>query len=189
MISFVLGNGVSRLDFDISVLKQAGTVYGCNAIYRDIDVHHLTVIDFHMLHEIVEAEYHFNHCVWTSPKFGYLCIPNILYFPIDYGYAAGPSALQLAVSHKNTELYLIGFDFVGLNGKVNNIYSDTKNYASSLSQAVHYGRWVKQIKAIAQQNPDCNFFRVDNSGFEPENFSTLSNFKTITKKRFERLIF
>ena len=33
--AFVLGNGESRKIFPIEKLKGAGTIYGCNAIYRD----------------------------------------------------------------------------------------------------------------------------------------------------------
>ena len=34
-IAFVLGNGASRKDVDLSALKNHGKVYGCNALYRD----------------------------------------------------------------------------------------------------------------------------------------------------------
>jgi len=33
--AFVLGNGVSRLQVDLAVLKTCGKIYGCNAIYRE----------------------------------------------------------------------------------------------------------------------------------------------------------
>ena len=33
--AFVLGNGVSRQGIDLDLLKSLGTVYGCNAIYRE----------------------------------------------------------------------------------------------------------------------------------------------------------
>ena len=32
---FVLGNGESRKDIDIDLLKAKGKVYGCNAIFRE----------------------------------------------------------------------------------------------------------------------------------------------------------
>jgi len=51
---FLIGNGTSRKDFDLTPLKQYGKVYGCNAIYRDeldkIDV--LTAVDHGISHEI-----------------------------------------------------------------------------------------------------------------------------------------
>ena len=33
--AFIVGNGESRNIFPITELKDKGTVYGCNAIYRD----------------------------------------------------------------------------------------------------------------------------------------------------------
>lgn len=33
--AFIIGNGESRLQFNIDNLKGKGTIYGCNAIYRD----------------------------------------------------------------------------------------------------------------------------------------------------------
>ena len=51
---FLIGNGLSRKDFDLTPLKKYGKVYGCNAIWRDeldkIDV--LTAVDNGVIHEI-----------------------------------------------------------------------------------------------------------------------------------------
>jgi len=56
---FCIGNGESRKDFDLNVLKGKGKVYGCNAIYRDypelIDV--LTAVDNGIIHEIYHSGY------------------------------------------------------------------------------------------------------------------------------------
>ena len=54
---FLIGNGTSRKDFDLTPLKKYGKVYGCNAIWRDeldkIDV--LTAVDNGVIHEIYHA--------------------------------------------------------------------------------------------------------------------------------------
>jgi hypothetical protein len=56
--AFIIGNGESRLIFDLKTLKGKGTVYGCNAIYRD----HADVCDFimsvnqEMYEEVMEAK-------------------------------------------------------------------------------------------------------------------------------------
>ena len=36
--AFIIGNGKSRIGFDLLLLKHNGTVFGCNALYRDFDV-------------------------------------------------------------------------------------------------------------------------------------------------------
>ena len=33
--SFIIGNGESRKDFDLTKLKEYGKIYACNAYYRD----------------------------------------------------------------------------------------------------------------------------------------------------------
>ena len=33
--AFIIGNGTSRKGFDLTRLKPYGTVFGCNALYRD----------------------------------------------------------------------------------------------------------------------------------------------------------
>ena len=75
---FCIGNGESRLKFDISTLKKYGKLYGCNAIYRDhldlIDV--FTCVDNGISHELYHAGVaqkkpcYFRH--WTKlPEFHY----------------------------------------------------------------------------------------------------------------------
>ena len=42
---FVLGNGESRKDIDVELLKTKGKVYGCNAIYREHKIDGLIAVD------------------------------------------------------------------------------------------------------------------------------------------------
>ncbi len=42
---FLIGNGESRKDFDLNLLKEKGLIVGCNAIYRDIKPDILTCMD------------------------------------------------------------------------------------------------------------------------------------------------
>ena len=55
--AFCFGNGKSRLDFDMSVIKDRGTTFGCNAIYRDMKVDHLLTVDNEITHEIYRSGY------------------------------------------------------------------------------------------------------------------------------------
>ena len=57
--AFIIGNGQSRLAFDLNNLRGKGTIYGCNALYRDfngIDV--LVATDDKMREEIELTELH-----------------------------------------------------------------------------------------------------------------------------------
>ena len=55
--AFCFGNGKSRLDFDMDVIKNKGTTFGCNAIYRDMKVDHLITVDNEITHEIYRSGY------------------------------------------------------------------------------------------------------------------------------------
>ena len=52
---FCIGNGESRQGFDLEKLRQHGTIYGCNAIYRDFMPDVLTAVDHGIMHEIYHA--------------------------------------------------------------------------------------------------------------------------------------
>ena len=56
-IAFVLGNGESRKGIDIDDLKEKGTVYACNAVYRTHQPHWLVAVDPKMMLEIAESDY------------------------------------------------------------------------------------------------------------------------------------
>jgi len=64
---FVLGNGESRKSVDLNVLKTKGTVYGCNALYRDFTPDALICVDGGMMHEVYESGYALkNKCYFRS---------------------------------------------------------------------------------------------------------------------------
>ena len=68
--AFIVGNGESRKIFgDLQRLKKAGTVYGCNAIYRDNPTlcDKIFAVDKRMFDELVEAK---NNDLFTSELVG-----------------------------------------------------------------------------------------------------------------------
>jgi hypothetical protein len=54
---FVLGNGESRKDIDVELLKTKGKVWGCNALYREHKVDGLIAVDPMLQHEIYRSGY------------------------------------------------------------------------------------------------------------------------------------
>jgi len=54
---FVLGNGESRKDIDVELLKSKGKVWGCNALFREHTVDGLIAVDPMMTHEIYRSGY------------------------------------------------------------------------------------------------------------------------------------
>ena len=56
-IAFVLGNGESRKGIEINDLKDKGTVFACNGVYRTHQPHYLVAVDPKMILEIAETDY------------------------------------------------------------------------------------------------------------------------------------
>ena len=49
---FLIGNGESRKDFNLDLLKPHGKIYGCNALYREFEPDYLIAVDPKMIVEI-----------------------------------------------------------------------------------------------------------------------------------------
>lgn len=54
---FVIGNGKSRQNVNLNILKERGKILGCNALFRDFTPDILFNQDSHTFHEIVSNEY------------------------------------------------------------------------------------------------------------------------------------
>ena len=55
--AFVIGNGLSRVGFDLNTLRGKGTIYGCNALYRDFMPDVLIATDDKIREEIELSEF------------------------------------------------------------------------------------------------------------------------------------
>lgn len=178
---FVLGNGTSRKGLDLNSLKTAGPVYGCNALYRDFSPDILFSVDPPMIKEIVESGYHLKNTVFVRKSTD----PNLNIIEKNSGWSSGPIAISYAATQGYKNIYLIGFDFSGLNGKQNNVYSSTKNYINSDTKETFYGNWVNQIISICNEHKDQSFIRV---GFEnqycPSQFNDVKNFSFCSVEQF-----
>jgi len=158
-IAFVLGNGTSRQAISLDSLKENGIVYGCNALYREFTPHHLVAVNPEMIFEINKAKY-----------------KGATYFENPHGWSSGPTALWLASNIGHTTIYILGFDFTGLNGKINNIYAGTPNYLDTDSEEVYYGNWLKHTAEVIEEFPQIDYIRIKNNNYNPEKLSILSNY-------------
>jgi len=181
--AFVIGNGISRLKYNLHELKTYGKVYGCNALYRDFTPDVLVATDAPIASEIENSNYPQHNEFWTrSPT------PNKFAkkIGINFGYSSGPIAVSLAARNEHRPIYLIGFDFIGYMGKINNVYAGTSNYKSVDSKETYWGNWVTQNYVIMQdQFPQSKFIRcVDPGGFSPREFTLLPNYSEISYEEF-----
>ena len=182
-IAIIIGNGTSRKELELNKLVGHGTIYGCNALYRDFDGYdHLVAIDDGMIEEIKD-----------NPK---AIIP-----PVDERFEsseynpfarrrsnAGMNAMYEAIKAEHDVLYCIGFDFF-IDGEmsVDNIYKDTQNYGpeTHANQADNYYR-VKYLEWFGNRFPSVQFVfvipdGVSHKSMENENFIAMDTSTFINK--------
>jgi len=186
--ALVLGNGKSRIGFPI---PKGVSTYGCNAIYRDMNVDNLVSVDVAMQHEIYRSEYCKDN-VCFFPQWDILSYEqaqeiksqhqgeidewgnesencsisgkgNTLYvswlyddsvITIDQSYmSAGTTALQLAIKHGFTQIYLTGFDIENSD----NIYLGSLNYENSSPNL----DWYQEHMKTYVENEKVSFYPVD----------------------------
>lgn len=158
-VAFVVGNGVSRQQVNLSELQSHGKIYGCNALYRDFTPDVLVSTDTPISETIQNSGYAVKNCMYTRkpiPSLGAHHIPQPY-----FGYSSGPIALALAADAAHLVIYIIGFD-MGPNsvGRFNNVYADTEFYKKSSSTPTYTGNWARQMVNVMKQHRQKNFIRV-----------------------------
>jgi len=176
--SFVFGNGRTRLNIDFDEVKPYGLIYACNAVYRDYRPDYLVAVDTKMILEINESGYQKNNSVWTNYNIQYKNFEKFNYFEPNLGWSSGPTALNLATSHGPDEVYIFGFDYAGLKGKLNNVYANSFNYKNSTDSATYNGNWLKQTETVIKTNPNVCYYRVNVENFYETSWK-YSNYKSI----------
>jgi hypothetical protein len=195
---FVLGNGRSRLQFDLRLLRQAGRVYGCNALYRDFAPDVLVAIDRRMIDEIAASGYARDHCCYFADDARGLPIPpDCLVGEPGLSRYAGPTAVRLAARlEKPKRIYLIGFDIVDI--EWNNVYAGTPgygNYGRTASQIRAAGKYVChnpptlfQLRDIFLEFPQIQFFKLmKSSRFHYVEWNGVPNLAYLTRDRLGKL--
>lgn len=187
----MLGNGTSRKDINLENLKDRGTIYGCNALYREFNPDYLIAVDTKMILEINKAGYQHKRPVWTNPNKAYNKFNGFNFFNPSKGWSSGPTALYMASDQGADEIYILGFDYKGLgkqNEKVNNIYADTFNYKKSTDRATYYGNWLKQTVTVCKKFSQKRYIRVvDKETFVPKELSKLQNLTHISTEEFKKI--
>ncbi len=125
----VIGNGTSRLDFDLRELKKKHLkktiqTYGCNGLYKSFEPDFLVVTNSQTAGEVVSTGYCKNHVVYSSsPEI--LRKPGAFHLiPQDPGWNSGSLAAYLACFDGHPIVYLLGFDGNDTPGSINNVYDN-----------------------------------------------------------------
>lgn len=187
-IAFVLGNGTSRQSINLDQLQTHGTIYGCNALYREFDPDYLIAVDTKMILEINKAGYQHSNEVWTNRNKAFDKMNGFNFFTTSKGWSSGPTALHLASEHNNNDIYILGFDYTGIDNKVNNIYADTWNYKKSHEKATYHGNWLRQTLITCQKFDKKRYIRVlGDDAFIPKEFQKLDNISHISIEEFKKI--
>ena len=191
-IAIVLGNGESRRGIDIDDLKEKGTVFACNGVYRTHRPHYLIAVDPKMINEIAETDYMIHNKVWSNYNAHYgknqKILDHVNWFKPSLGWSSGPTALRMALDHGNTEVYMLGFDYQGHSVKdqgnrfkFNNIFKDSRNYKRSKDDATFYGNWMNQTKRCLSDFKQVKFYRViPKDWFQPKDLDWNENLTHVT---------
>ena len=190
-IAFVLGNGTSRKEINYHNFKKYGTVYGCNALFREYAPDHLVCVDTKMITEISTTQYQTKNNVWSNRNKLTERTPGIKIMEPNKGWSSGPTALLLASQHGHKVIYILGFDYVGLGEKqelVNNVYAGTKNYKGVNDRATYYGNWQRQTMMCINQFPKTKYYRIIKSmnDYIPDHLKDLTNLSHITVDDFAK---
>lgn len=190
----VLGNGPSRLKFNLTHLKNfsgllgANTVqtYGCNGLYRDFTPDFL-VASGHpdIIKEIANSKYVDDNIVYTN-AIHLLEYPNKFYLiPHDPYADAGTTALYLAAFDGHKKIYMLGFDGQDTPGFNYNIYADTNGYDPKNS-LVESQKWEVNQKTVFNVYTDVEFIRVTEFNTEriPESWKYCTNFRQVSHQDF-----
>ena len=63
---FIIGNGESRIGFDLEKLKDYGKIYGCNNLYKDFTPDVLIAVDERIMHPCYWSGYPIDNVCWLG---------------------------------------------------------------------------------------------------------------------------
>ena len=142
---FIIGNGESRKDFDLTQLRKHGKIYACNAFYRDNPLPDVLVaVDSIMTHEIYHKGIaHKIPCYfreWTK-------CPNFMYQTMKAGFLStqGKSKEDKFITNGDSALP-IGDEFVmnshTIKGEATILREDGTKYKKMIDNTHIYNSWI-----------------------------------------------
>jgi len=190
----VIGNGPSRLNFNLNQLKTysgllgASTLqtYGCNALYRDFTPDFLIAIGTsRIINEIATSDYITKNIVYSNAM-NMLEYPRKFYLiPHDPYTDAGTTALYMAAFDGHKTIYMLGHDGQDTPGYNYNVYAGTDGYDKSNTTVLEQ-KWVQDKATIFNTYDDVDFVRVTHRGTDtiPEVWKYCANFRQISHREF-----
>ena len=115
----------------------------------------------------------------------------------DRGWAAGPTSGYFAVQDNTPdEVFLIGHDLESIDGKLNNLYKDTKHYGLKEAHKTPSVNWINQWLELIKEHLNITFYKVNPHGGDgsdpistiPEAWAGMSNIKYIDYTTLDNML-
>lgn len=185
----IIGNGKSRLQFDLNIIKQRFVTYGCNALYRDFIPDILVSMDIHMVTEIINAKIH-HKTHFVTQHVNDIDLLAGLGEPINFIRThvstpdSGTAATEYASLKNHKQIYIIGFDYH--NGQHNNVYAGTANYnpKNYSTPSIQDDKWRSRLYNIVKKYPDIEYYHVT----DEHSISQLNNLNYMQLLQFKELL-
>jgi hypothetical protein len=185
-IATVIGNGRSRLKYNLHDIQKMSTTYGCNALYRDFIPDYLISMDWHMVTEILNARVHHKTKFYTQHMNDFDLLagngePINFIKSLPATPDSGTAAVELASSHGYDVIYIIGFDYN--HGSINNVYAGTHNYGlkTHATPIIQDEKWRSRLHNIVKQYPNIQYYRITDEDY----VGGLTNYNHIAIENFE----
>jgi len=189
----VIGNGLSRVVFDLHEIHAVMTTYGSNALYRDFMPDYLISLDQHMVGEILDKRVHYQTKFYT--QYSQKCRNRMNNGePINFVTQdqfigdSGSGAIRLAAQNGHKTIYMIGFDYTGHTTKIENVYHGTPNYsAGPITMSCEYllRQFESRLNHHVQTYSDVKFIHVRHGNHL---ICKQKNFTAISREQFNDLL-
>ena len=192
-IACVIGNGTSRLKFDLDAIQKVMTTYGCNALYRDFIPDYLVSMDRFMVEEILKNKAHHKTKLYTQHinKFDDMANngePINFFWGMSETHDSGNTALRLACKNKHDMIYMIGFDYNNGPTDMPNVYANTENYPKGYvypAASIAVVKWHQRLITTLKEFDDTKIIRVNGNNYS--NNISHKNYSEITTEEFKEI--
>lgn len=180
--AFIIGNGSSRKDFDLMYLKDKGTVFGCNALYREFGPNYdlpdyLVAIDDKIIMEIESSDFPSKRFIVPPEDEQYE--PSEIHWKkngkpgLTSRSNAGVNAMIEAIKMGYKQLFMLGFDSMIVDDKLalSNLFDGTNAYEDNTrASLIDTRNRLDYIGWLIEKNEDVDFvffYPEKNKSYQP----------------------
>lgn len=188
-VSFVIGNGSSRQHFDLRQLHNSGSIYGCNAIHREVYCPNVICKSRNHLIEALSWQVNSKGYLWTTQTLASLfkdpaieILPKIPFDTnsknLELSSWSSIAYATLLAAQSSATIIFIGVDLGG-----DNIYKETDNYPPALFK--NYTAHIEQLLKIMSYYSQTQFVFIND--IENDKLESFSQTKNVTQDSYTNL--